>query len=364
MLNYVKIENIYVIGSGKDSSHAWNLVKFDNGNYYVDTTWNQNAKSNKFFAKGTKDYVETEPTHISYTTKNTYLNYLYDLPTVPSDNYIHSGANVKDCSVIIASDSYFYNGTEKKPKLTIMYDDFHLVENEHYTVTYKNNVNAGMASVIITGIGIFTGTVIKTFEIKTASLLNLDTRITLSDTTLIYTSSALQPKVTVKIGDKLLIPNTDYVPTYVKNIEPGTAIVIIIGIGNYTDAIKTTFTIEKHVHSFVDREQTVTPTCIQKGSESKKCTVCGEIETREIKMIGHKFSAWKTTSFNLKNKTSTQTRKCSSAERRKLRRTRTQSSASQAEFTLHRPSRLCSSQIALSCRIARTLISKARTLQR
>ena len=28
-------------------------------------------------------------------------------------------------------------------------------------------------------------------------------------------------------------------------------------------------------------------------------------------MIGHKFSAWKTTSFNLKNKTSTQTRKCS-----------------------------------------------------
>lgn len=134
-----------------------------------------------------------------------------------------------------------------------------------------------------------------------------------------YLIFALQPKVTVKIGDKLLIPNTDYVPTYVKNIEPGTAIVIIIGIGNYTDAIKTTFTIEKHVHSFVDREQTVTPTCIQKGSESKKCIVCGEIETREIKMIGHKFSAWKTTSFNLKNKTSTQTRKCSSAERRKLR---------------------------------------------
>ncbi len=86
---------------------------------------------------------------------------------------------------------------------------------------------------------------------------------------------------------------------------------IIIGIGNYTDAIRTTFTIEKHVHSFGDWEQTVTPTCIQKGSESRKCTVCGEIETREIIKRGHKFSAWKTTSFNLKNKTSTQTRKCS-----------------------------------------------------
>lgn len=88
LLNYVKVENIYVIGSGNGGGHAWSIVKFDNGKYYyVDTTWNQNTKSNRFFAKGTTEFVNTSPTHIAYTTKNTYLDYLYDLPTVPAGNY-------------------------------------------------------------------------------------------------------------------------------------------------------------------------------------------------------------------------------------------------------------------------------------
>ena len=88
ILNYIKLDNIYVIGKGNGGGHAWNMVKFDNGKYYyVDTTWNQNTHSNKFFAKGTKAFVETSPTHVAYTKDTKYLDFLYDLPTVPSGDY-------------------------------------------------------------------------------------------------------------------------------------------------------------------------------------------------------------------------------------------------------------------------------------
>lgn len=88
MLNYVGVENIYVIGKGNGGGHAWSMVKFDNGKYYyVDTTWNQNTKSNRFFAKGTKAFVETAPTHVAYTPKTPNLDYLYDLPAVTSGDY-------------------------------------------------------------------------------------------------------------------------------------------------------------------------------------------------------------------------------------------------------------------------------------
>ncbi len=88
LLNYINVENIYVIGQGGGGGHAWNMVKFDNGKYYyVDTTWNQNTNSNKYFAKGTKAFVETSPTHVAYTKDTKYLDFLYDLPTVPSGDY-------------------------------------------------------------------------------------------------------------------------------------------------------------------------------------------------------------------------------------------------------------------------------------
>ena len=40
-----------------------------------------------------------------------------------------------------------------------------LTEGEHYTVTYSNNKNKGKAKVTIKGMGIFKGTVTKTFKI-------------------------------------------------------------------------------------------------------------------------------------------------------------------------------------------------------
>lgn len=58
-------------------------------------------------------------------------------------------------------DSAEYDGTEKLPQVLVE----NLVIGRDYEVEYQNNVEAGKASVVITGIGNYTGTVIKEFEI-------------------------------------------------------------------------------------------------------------------------------------------------------------------------------------------------------
>lgn len=73
--------------------------------------------------------------------------------------------DIKDLSVKLDSGTFFCDGTEKKPEVTIS----GLTEGSDYTVTYINNVLPGTATVIITGMGDYTGTVVKTFSIQLES---------------------------------------------------------------------------------------------------------------------------------------------------------------------------------------------------
>ncbi len=68
--------------------------------------------------------------------------------------------------VSIARTTYDYDGTYKKPTITVYYYDRKLKENADYKLTYKNNLYPGVASVEITGIVGFEGTITKTFTIN------------------------------------------------------------------------------------------------------------------------------------------------------------------------------------------------------
>lgn len=65
-----------------------------------------------------------------------------------------------------------YNAKEQKPNVTVKDKDrnVNLAKNKDYTVTYQNNVNAGTASVIITGINNYTGTAMQSFTISTLDI--------------------------------------------------------------------------------------------------------------------------------------------------------------------------------------------------
>ncbi|MCR5667109.1 MAG: hypothetical protein K6G01_09790 [Eubacterium sp.] len=80
------------------------------------------------------------------------------LPTISMTGFSVSG--VKD---------YVYNGKAKKPAVTVKSGSTTLKKGTDYTVTYKNNVNAGKASVIVKGKGDYSGTITKTFTIKKAA---------------------------------------------------------------------------------------------------------------------------------------------------------------------------------------------------
>jgi hypothetical protein len=61
----------------------------------------------------------------------------------------------------LAKTSYTYDGKSKKPSVSAK----GLVSGKDYTVSYKNNINVGTATVVITGKGNYTGTRTLKFDI-------------------------------------------------------------------------------------------------------------------------------------------------------------------------------------------------------
>lgn len=78
--------------------------------------------------------------------------------------------SLSDCIVLMPSENYVYDGREKKPEVSVSHGSNVLIQGVDYTVTYSNNVNAGTASITVTGKGKYTGTITRTFTIKKADM--------------------------------------------------------------------------------------------------------------------------------------------------------------------------------------------------
>lgn len=73
---------------------------------------------------------------------------------------------IEESAVSLAgADNLTYNGEAKTPSVTVT----GLTQDTHYTVSYKNNVAAGTAKAIVTGIGNYAGKVEKEFTINKAA---------------------------------------------------------------------------------------------------------------------------------------------------------------------------------------------------
>lgn len=76
--------------------------------------------------------------------------------------------DISTFDIQLSRDSYTYNGKAKRPSVVIK-SNRGVLKESNYTIQYKNNVNPGMASVIITGKGRYTGTIKKRFAIRLAT---------------------------------------------------------------------------------------------------------------------------------------------------------------------------------------------------
>ena len=136
-----------------------------------------------------------------------------------------------------------YTGNELTPNVIIKDGKTTLNENKDYTVTYINNVNIGEAKVDITGIGNYSGNVIKTFNIKNAPKQDIKNAKISEINQQTYTGFKITPIVNLSFNNVELKQNQDYILTYQNNINVGNANIIIKGIGNYSGTLTKSFTI-------------------------------------------------------------------------------------------------------------------------
>lgn len=152
-------------------------------------------------------------------------------------------ASISNFDMALSKDSYIYTNVEKKPTPTLTKNGVTLAKNVDYTVAYSNNINAGTATITVTGMGNYTGTLSRNYTIGTKSISKF--LVTLSKTQYTYSRVAKKPVPTV-LNDSTkvqLVKDTDYTVAYSDNISAGTVTVTITGKGNYGGTLKTTFTI-------------------------------------------------------------------------------------------------------------------------
>ena len=107
--------------------------------------------------------------------------------------------------------------------------------------SYKDNVKAGTASIVVTGKGNYTGKRTITFKIRQADISKAKVSEIKPRT---YTGKKIEPSVKVTLNGKTL-GTKDYSLVYANNIDVGTALVTISGEGNYKGTTKAKFEIEQ-----------------------------------------------------------------------------------------------------------------------
>ena len=147
-------------------------------------------------------------------------------------------------AVIDPIEDQVYTGSELTPKVTVRLGETVLRLGLDYGLSYANNVNAGTATVTVTGNGAYQGTATANFTIVGKPIG--DYNIRLSKTEYTYNGSPFEP--TVDVYDEngwYLYKNRDYTVSYENNTYPGTATVTVTGMGNYAGTKTAEFTIHK-----------------------------------------------------------------------------------------------------------------------
>ena len=231
--------------------------------------------------------------------------------------------------------SVVYNGEEQEPGVRVSlqkkvkdengktvtqtvnlreYNDYYNVGD--YKVSYLKNVDAGTATVVITGVGGYTGTVKKTFKITQADLAAEGTEAKIaaggdaadSAIKVAFVKNGAKPAVVVTA--KLANGNTvtlkegkDYTVTYVNNkavsegknlTEKKLPLITVKGKGNFKGSIKQTFTITNKSLADTVNPITVTVTDVpankNKGKFVSKPVITDENGTKLKENTDYKLS--------------------------------------------------------------------------
>ena len=165
---------------------------------------------------------------------NGYDSVSKDVKIVVSKKSLNNGL------ITLSETSYVYDGTYKKPAATVTFGGKVLQEGKDYTISYRNNLNVGVTTVIATGMGDYTGYTSKNFTITKRAMAGGTVSVASSVS---FTGSNITPSVTVKVAGRTLTSGTDYTVSYSNNKNVGTASVYVYGKGNYSGTLSAKFDI-------------------------------------------------------------------------------------------------------------------------
>lgn len=142
---------------------------------------------------------------------------------------------ISNCEIEDIADQT-YSGKAITPQIVIKDGGKILKENEHYTVTFSNNIAVGAASAFITGIGLYEGSLEANFSIvnTTKGTVSLAGAKIGKIKQVTYTGQVCKPSISVKMDGKKLNQYVDYQIAYKRNINAGMASATIIGCGSYS----------------------------------------------------------------------------------------------------------------------------------
>lgn len=200
-------------------------------------TAEQSDLENQEATKRDSEKVQTEETQEETQKKEetSFLSAIKKTLTAAS-----SGEDLQDLSEVVDSiklstKKYTYTSQECRPTVTLTDYNDKVISASNYKVTYTNNINAGTATVTVTGKEEkgYTGEKKTTFRILARDISTCDVEPLTSP--VIYTSGVdYKPEVVLTYGGYTLVPGTDYRVTYQNYNKVGTETILITGAGNFT----------------------------------------------------------------------------------------------------------------------------------
>ena len=143
-------------------------------------------------------------------------------------------------TITLSQTVFTYDGSEKKPAVTVTDGTKTLVKGTDYTLSYSDYISAGTGRVTVKGINNYTGEQSKTFSIGRRSLENAV--LTIKPGSFTYDGERKKPTVTVSLDGKALTTE-DYAVVYSNNVNAGTAKVVVNGRINYNGSVEKPFKI-------------------------------------------------------------------------------------------------------------------------
>lgn len=243
---------------------------------------------------------------------------------------VNRKGSVHMASVELENTSFEYDGMAKTPAVTVKIGTTVLKAGSDYEIAYSGNVDAGKAKVTVTGLGEYTGEIVREFTIKRAPQ---ELQVTISASTakegkklrITVTGNqtdlkfASDNKTVAKVNQKGVVTclaagtaqikvravvSTNYkaverlIPVtvehdYVKEVKAATC--VSAGCTTYTCSVCGDVRVEDYIPAgghVSDEEVLKKATCTEDGSRSGTCSVCGEAYEEILPATGHNYGSW------------------------------------------------------------------------